>query len=182
MSKQELPSLVIVAGRPGAGKTTLAKKLARDIHCPLVSRDAIKEGVVNTIGDKGEPGGPLTWRVYETFFANIELLLRNQVTLVAEAAFQHKNWAPKLEPLAKVAHLRIVLCQIDPVLANTRVQQRRENDKSWDRFHNKTLDQVKQAPKAYDPPRLNHPTLAVDSSDQYNPNFKEILAFAQSKT
>ena len=44
------PKCVIVAGRPGSGKNTLAVKLARALWMPVVSRDEIKEGYVNTFG------------------------------------------------------------------------------------------------------------------------------------
>lgn len=172
-----IPRLTIVAGRPGAGKTTLARKLANDIRCPLISRDRIKEGIVNTTGDKGEPGGTLAWDVYETFFATIELLLRNHVTLVAEAAFQHKLWAPKLEPLREHARIRIVLCQLDAQLAYARAEQRRQSDKIQDRFHNPLLDPSKQTTN-YAPPHLDLPILIVDTSNHYEPSYADILNFA----
>ncbi len=171
-----LPILTVIAGRPGAGKTTLARKLASDIRCPLISRDQIKEGIVNTTGDKGEPGGALAREVYEVFFATIELLLRNRVTLVAEAAFQHKLWAPKLEPLREHARIRIVLCQIDAQLAYARAAQRRQADKNQDRFHNALLDPSKQTTN-YDPPHLDLPILIVNTSNQYEPSYDDIIYF-----
>ena len=42
---------------------------------------------------------PLTLRTYEIFFAALELMLRAEVTVVAEAAFQHPLWSHGLEPL-----------------------------------------------------------------------------------
>ncbi|MEM1446573.1 MAG: AAA family ATPase, partial [Planctomycetota bacterium] len=45
-----LPYCIIVTGRPGSGKTTLASKLASELWMPFISRDAIKEGYVNTHG------------------------------------------------------------------------------------------------------------------------------------
>ena len=56
---QKLPALIFVTGRPGAGKTSLAHKLAREIRCPALCRDEFKEGFVNTTGDAGRPGD--TW-------------------------------------------------------------------------------------------------------------------------
>jgi predicted kinase len=115
-----LPSLIVVTGRPGSGKTSLVHPLARAICCPAICRDEIKEGLVNTTGETGNPADDIARKVYETFFDTIKLLLSRRITLVAEAAFQHKVWAPRLEPLREIARIRIVLCTIDPELARSR--------------------------------------------------------------
>lgn len=43
-----LPTLIVVSGSPGSGKTTLSYALARAVPCPVVSRDEIREGLMAT--------------------------------------------------------------------------------------------------------------------------------------
>ena len=178
------PTLVVVTGRPGSGKTTLAHALARATRCPAVCRDEIKEGLVNTTGDMGTPGGEVELKVYETFFDTIELLLDRGVTLIAEAAFQHKLWAPKLEAIRATAQVRIIVCDLDAPLASRRHIDRGLADPQRERFHH---DRAVQAAREgiqlpigeYDPPHLLVPTLTVDTSDGYHPDLDSIAAFAR---
>lgn len=43
-------SLIIVAGLPATGKTTLAKKIAAAFHLPVLEKDEIKEEMFDTFG------------------------------------------------------------------------------------------------------------------------------------
>jgi len=171
------PRLTIVAGRPGAGKTTLAHALARAIRCPVISRDEIKEGVVNSLA----PGTPLTDAIQrhsnDVFFQTIELLLRRGVTLVAEAAFQHKVWAPRLEPLFAIACVSFIVCTVDPTLAHSRQIARGLADPERERFHG-DAPALPANESSYDPPHFDVPTLVVDTTDGYQPTLEAIVAFA----
>src|SRR5688572_1526716 len=46
------PTIIIVTGRPAAGKSTLAKWLSQELKLPLVSKDAIREELFNRLGWK----------------------------------------------------------------------------------------------------------------------------------
>ncbi len=172
------PLLVVVAGRPGAGKSTLAHALARAVRCPAICRDEVMEGLVHTAGPAAD-----AWHVYEAFFDVVQRLLTHRVTLVAEAAFQHKLWAPKLLPLGDLARVRLVLCHVTAEVAHARRLRRASDDPDRERFH---PDPVVQAardgrplpPADYDPPRLDVPTLTVDTSAGYEPAFASVVAFA----
>ncbi|MBC8106021.1 MAG: ATP-binding protein [Anaerolineae bacterium] len=184
-STEIAPRLIVVTGRPGSGKTTLAHALARAIRCPAICRDEIKEGFVNTIGPLAQLSDDINRNVYDVFFDTITLLLSRGITLVAEAAFQHKNWAPKLEPLRAVARIRIVICSIDPQIARARHIERGLADPQRERFHDDAVVQAAREGRAlpidvYDPPHLDLPSLTVDTSQGYQPSLDQIISFSQS--
>jgi predicted kinase len=167
------PALIVVTGQPGSGKTTLAVPLSQAIRCPRISRDEIKEGLVNTTGQSGAHGDGIARCAYETFFDTVELFLHRGVTLIAEAAFQHKLWVPKLEPLCEIARVRIIVCLVTPELARSRRLERSQEDPARLRFHPDPMAWLEQ----YDPPHLDVPMLMVNTSSDYVPPFEEILAF-----
>jgi len=179
------PSLIVITGRPGAGKTTLAYTVARMIRCPTLIRDELKEGFVIT-GHDLPPHTNINGLVSETFFQAMELLLRNGITVVAEAAFQHHVWQPKLEPLQAQAHIRIVVCAVDPTLARGRIIQRGLTDPERIRFHGDLAVQAAREGSivpisTYDPPYLAVPTLTVDTTDGYRPTLETIVAFVMQR-
>ncbi len=182
---QRKPHLIVVTGRPGAGKSTLAPRLAGAIRCPAVSRDELKEGLVNTTGEVGTHGDEITRQVYSLFFNVLRTLLSSRVTAVAEAAFQHPAWENGLESLRRLADIRVVVCDISGELARARRIERADADPQRERFHgDRDVRMVRQGlaatPGAYDPPRLGVPTLTVDTTDGYDPGFEAIRDFALS--
>lgn len=176
------PTLTIVTGRPASGKTTLSRILAREIRCPLLCRDELKEGYLNTFqASHGNVDDSVAVTIYETFFQTIELLLSKHISLVAEAAFQHKLWQPKLMPYLDIATIRVVICDISPALALTRYTNRMSADLSRERYHGDQAELAKETGLAlvtsYIAPYIAVPTLRVDTTDKYNPGIPAILAF-----
>ena len=176
-----LPTLVVVSGPAGSGKTTLAHAIAAAVGCPAVSRDEIKEGMVHAAwgsapGFVARPGDELTARTLPVFFSVLELLVRAGVSTVAEAAFQDHVWRPRLEPLLGLAQLRIVNCTVDPDLALQRVRQR-AHDSPLRRAH---ADASLNRPQAFTRISMHAPSLEVDTADGYRPGLDQIVAFVNA--
>ena len=180
------PLLIIVTGRPGSGKTTLAHALAHTIRCPALCCDEFKEGLVNTLRETVPPDthSPLNQQVYSSFFQAIELLLHNGISLVAEAAVQHKLWQPKLEPLQAIAQIRILVCSIDPLLARARMRERGLADPQREAYHpinslQQQMTDVEPPLGVYEPPHLTAvPVFSVDTMDGYKPTLQQIKDWA----
>jgi predicted kinase len=176
-----LPVLVVVSGPAGSGKTTLAHKIAAGVGCPAICRDEIKEGMVHaTLGFVAGPGDELTKRTLPVFFGVLDLLLRARVTTVAEAAFQDHVWRPRLEPLARLARIRVVHCVVSADVALAR-QLSRGQDHPLRRAHADPAGPgtaARQAHDAFNRVSIDTPWLEVDTTDGYRPGLDQILAFA----
>ena len=183
------PKCIIVAGRAGAGKTTLAKKLGQRLWMPVISRDEIKEGYVNTYGVKHDQLPPDTdGLVTNFFFGIVNQYLAGNISVVIEAAFQHKVWEPRMPKIFELASPMIVLCSIDEIVAARRHLRRGLENPNREFYHgdNRVVHYRKTGefllPASYTAPKFNVPTIEVSTGGEYVPGIDELVKQIQSLT
>jgi cytidylate kinase len=181
------PKCIIVTGRAGAGKTTLSKKLGERLWMPVISRDEIKQGYVNTFGVKHDqlPSGT-DGLVTDFFFEIVNQFLAGNVSVVIEAAFQHKVWEPRMSKISELASPTIVLCSVDDIVAARRHLRRGLENPNRELYHgdNRVVHYRKTGefllPASYDAPKLNVPTIEVSTEGEYIPCLDEIVERIQT--
>ncbi|MFC0861702.1 AAA family ATPase [Sphaerimonospora cavernae] len=184
-NRPEVPVLAVVSGPPGSGKTTLAREVARTLGLPLICRDEIKQGMVHRVpAAEADSEDLLNQRTLAAFFAVLETLLRAGVSVIAEAAFQDRLWRPGLEPLARLAEVRVIRCAVDAAVAHERIARRAETDAHRAAHADQDL-LAAIAAGGYSTDSfvwisLPVPTLTVDTTatQGYDPGLRDIVAFA----
>ena len=182
MSKK--PKCIIITGRPGSGKTTLAGKLSQKMYLPKISRDEIKEGYVNTFGIKHDRLPQNTnGIVNEAFFETLLNLLRSNVSILVEAAFQHQLWDLIIPRINEIALTYIIICDLSAKTSARRHLERGLANPHREFYHGDQRVIIFretgrfEAGGAYTPPQYDVPTLTVSTLDGYAPSLDQIGEF-----
>lgn len=113
------PRFVIVSGLPASGKTTLAEPLAQTLGIPLLSKDAIKEGLFETVGYGGLARSKTLSRVAD---AEMMRMARSLDGAVLDNFWHAETVEQLLAPLPRP--IVEVFCHCDPDRAYKRFGER----------------------------------------------------------
>lgn len=176
------PKCIIVTGRGGSGKTTLSKKLAQRLWMPVISRDEIKEGYVNTFGVKHDQlPSDTNGIVSNFFFETVNQYLTNKISVIIEAAFQHKVWETRISKMVELSRPFLIVCSLEAEVAAKRHLERGLADSRREFYHgDKRVSEFRDTgviapPDDYEVPKLNVPTIHVLTQGGYDPSLDEIV-------
>jgi predicted kinase len=177
------PTLLIVSGAPGSGKTTLARRLAADLRLPLISRDQLKEALADAMGAPADV--PASKQLGAGSVAMLYLvarqLLEARVGLILESNFKRGLSEPELRPLVAWGDPALIHCSAPDSVVQRRYGERYVRGER----HAAHFDADRAADLAeelaaghYRPLEIAIPTLVVDTTDGWRPSYEEILDFA----
>lgn len=176
--------LVIIGGAPGSGKTTLAGRLAAELAVPLLSRDALKEILLDTLGAQDRDASQrLGTASYALLDGLLETLVGSVPGLVVESNFTRGRAEATLAPLLAHADAVLVHCQTTPAETARRIAARSGSDERHvGHFDAVALPSVldRLATGVFAPLDLPLPLLLIDTTAGYDPGWPEIVRFTQA--
>lgn len=166
------PTLVLVSGGPGVGKTVLAGTLSEHLGLPVFAHDAVRAGVAATVGahdvDTARALGPRAWGAY---YGLLQHLVTVGVSLIAGAHFQRGRSESELTPLVERSRSVLVHCVAPRDVIVERVRLRRADPRRSRRFlvgDDGVLQRMESGGFEWhvheEPMDLPVPTLVVDTS------------------
>lgn len=122
--------LVMVSGAPGAGKTTLAKRLGSELCLPVLHRDDFKDTMFESLGWSDRAWsmkvGAASW---ELLYMVMEKFLSRGVSVVCDSNFERRHAADRLCEMQKRCPFEIVElhCFAEPKVLARRLRERGES-------------------------------------------------------
>lgn len=184
------PRVILLTGAPGSGKSTLGRKISEALRIPFVARDDIRGGMSLTAGAWSDtldvlPSGEAA---VEAFLQIVEVVLRHGVSCVVEYVFR-SNRPHDLDRVLAIGDAVVITAHCSDVEA--RLIERNGRDRlvanpavlraagvssvdehtvaMVERMRLLQLEMMTEFPV---------PTLTVDTSGGYEPDFETVLGFA----
>jgi predicted kinase len=124
MGQPSALTLVLMAGAPGAGKSTLALAIGRALGWPVVDKDTLKSALLEA-GTTDARAGPLSYDLM--FEVGRDVLVRQRQSVILDSPAAYPRCVERATQIAAEAggRLRVVCCVADDAVRAARLGTRR---------------------------------------------------------
>lgn len=124
------PTIVMMAGLPGTGKSTLALAVTQRLGWPIVDKDVVN-GVLLGAGLEQAQAGPLAYDIVLSMAE--DLVVRQRCSLIVDTAGRQPLIFERLRHIAQrvPAHLKVIRCLAPAVLRAERLANREPLPSQW---------------------------------------------------
>ena len=121
------------------------------------------------------------------FFDIVDKYLVNKISIIIEAAFQHKVWEARVPRIVEIADPFMVICSVAAETAGNRHLQRGLNEPEREFYHgDKRVEVYRETgvvlpASEWETPNFKMPTIHVSTDGQYSPTVVEIVERIRSQ-
>lgn len=182
---RQVPALLIVAGLPATGKTTLARRIATQFTLPLIAKDSIKETLGEVLGcDDLAESRRLGRASIVLLYQFAQILLEACQSCLIEGYLYPNLAAQDLDALQQRCPFQAlqIYCSTSPSIIVRRYQQRLESGQRhsvhMDASYLQAVDPTIQ-PELFRPLPLNCPLIEIDTTDFATINYAALFTQIQ---
>ena len=133
-------AVILIAGAPASGKTTLARSLGARLNLPILSKDNIKETLFDALPVNGEWSRPLGRASYRLLLRLIAEFTRGTAAFIVDNAFRAED-ERDLRPTLTGASVLGLHCRASNATLVARAAQRVEAGDRHPSHHNADIPQ-----------------------------------------
>lgn len=170
------PTLILMAGLPGTGKTTLALALGRVFGWPVIDKDSLKSPLLTT-GISDELAGPASYALLLEMAR--DLLVQQRLSIILDSPARYRTVLEHVVSLTHQAgaHLKIILCVANQELRTQRIRERLARPSQWSTNGDVSDEQARQM-FAHLPATI----LTLDTGRSFEQCIAEALAYSSSSS
>lgn len=164
------PTLVIITGHPGSGKTSIAKRLSEQYNVSFISKDALKERMFDALGsDDKQWSLKVSSAAHRIMDDMIGQILQAGNSVIVESNFKPEIDSERFATIVDTCKVKCVqiLCHADGVILFNRWNERISNEERHEgHVEEVSLEQIKQDLSVpYSPLNLPGSLIKLDTSD-----------------